>query len=110
MLRVLKPGGFAVLWEFAPTGSDLLNAWHRKLLTPGIGTCNLRGFTKLASTATGAGFDWVDNAHLRPFLFPPIPRVSLILGKAPEAWREQTGPGRARRAAISGVSEHQAER
>jgi hypothetical protein len=31
----------------------------------------------------------VSNAHLRPFIYPPIPRVSVILGKAPFGWREE---------------------
>lgn len=100
LLRVLKPGGLAVIWEFAPTSSARLNAWHRWLLTLGVRECNLRPFSDLVSAANAAGFDWVSNARLRPFLFPPIPRVSLILGKAPEGWRERTGPGRARRAAV----------
>lgn len=101
LLRVLRPGAFAVLWEFAATASARLDAWHRWVLTRGVESCNLRGYAALAAAATAAGFDWVDNAHLRPFIFPPIPRVSVILGKAPESWREQTGPGRARRAALT---------
>jgi SAM-dependent methyltransferase len=100
VLRVLKPGGYAVVWEFAPTSSKVLNAWHTWLLTRGVSTCSLRSFSDLASIGNGMGFDWVENAHLRPFLFPPIPRVSIVLGKAPEEWRERTGPGRARRAAL----------
>jgi SAM-dependent methyltransferase len=100
LLRVLKPGGFAVIWEFAPTGSNALNAWHRWLLSRGVETCNLRGYGELAHAATSAGFEWVENAHLRPFLLPPIPRVSIVVGKPPEEWRERTGLGRARRAAV----------
>ncbi len=99
--RVLKPGGFAVVWEFSPTRSPALNRWHRWVLTRGVSTCNFRSYSQLAAAGTAAGFDWVENAHLRPFLFPPIPRASVILGKAPEEWRERTGPGRARRAAIA---------
>lgn len=101
--RVLKPSGFAVVWEFSPTRSPRLNGWHRWLLTRGVESCNLRSYAQVAAAAAAAGFDWVQNAHLRPFLFPPIPRVSVILGKAPEGWRERTGPGRARRAATSGA-------
>lgn len=97
LLRVLKPGGFAVLWEFGLTRSNILNSWHRWLLTRGVASCNLRGYARLAAAATAAGFEWVENARLRPFLLPPIPRVSIIAGKAPEEWRRRTGPGRARR-------------
>jgi len=105
VLRVLKPGGFAVLWEFSPTRSPTLNAWHRWVLTRGVESCNLRGYAQLAAAATSAGFEWVENAHLRPFLFPPIPRASVILGKAPEEWRGRTGPGRALRAAIQSAQD-----
>jgi SAM-dependent methyltransferase len=84
--RVLSPGGIAVLWEFGPTTSKRLNAFHERLLTLGISDCHLRGYTPLSAFALGTGFEWVGNANLRPFLFPPIPRVSLILGKAPPDW------------------------
>ena len=84
--RVLTPGGIAVLWEFAPTRSTALNRWHEWLLTRGVRACHLRNYTQLSAFAIGAGFEWVGNANLRPFLFPPIPRVSLILGKAPPEW------------------------
>jgi SAM-dependent methyltransferase len=98
--RVLKPGGIALVWEFAPTRSRRLDGWHRWLLTRGIRECHLRGYARLSAAAIGAGFEWVERAALRPFLFPPIPRVALILRRAPEAWRERTGPGRARRPAL----------
>jgi SAM-dependent methyltransferase len=100
VLRVLKPGGIAVLWEFAPVRSEALNRWNRWVLTRGVQSCNFRSYGDLAHMATSAGFDWVENANLRPFLLPPIPRVSIVAGKAPEDWRERTGPGRARRARI----------
>ncbi len=102
--RVLKPGAYAVLWEFAPTRSQRLNAWHRWLLTRGVASCNLRTYSQLAAAATSSGFEWVENARLRPFLLPPIPRISIVAGKAPEEWRERTGPGRIRRAAVDAMS------
>jgi SAM-dependent methyltransferase len=102
--RVLKPGAYAVLWEFAPTRSQRLNDWHRWLLTRGVASCNLRTYSQVAAAATSSGFEWVENARLRPFLLPPIPRISIVAGKAPEAWRERTGPGRIRRAAVGAMS------
>ena len=84
--RVLSPGGIALVWEFAPTTSVRLNALHKRLLTAGVEDCYLRSATPLRAFALGSGFEWVGNANLRPFLFPPIPRVSLILGKAPPEW------------------------
>ena len=84
--RVLTHGGIAVVWDFAPTRSATLNAWNRRVLSARPGAVNLRNFTTLSAYALEAGFEWVNNAHLRPFLAPPIPRISLILGKAPVGW------------------------
>ena len=84
--RVLTGGGIALLWEFAPTTSERLNALNRAVLTPGVGAYNLRDYSTLAAFGLEAGYEWVGNARLRPFLFPPIPRVSLLLGKAPPGW------------------------
>jgi ubiquinone/menaquinone biosynthesis C-methylase UbiE len=84
--RVLTPGGISLVWEFSPTRSQRLDAFHRWLLTRGTEVCHLRNYTQLSALSISAGFEWVGNANLRPFLFPPIPRVSLILGKAPPEW------------------------
>jgi ubiquinone/menaquinone biosynthesis C-methylase UbiE len=84
--RVLTHGGIAVLWDFAPTRSATLNVWNQRVLAAIPGPVNLRNYTTLSAYALEAGFEWVNNAHLRPFLAPPIPRVSLILGKAPVGW------------------------
>ncbi|HEX5370691.1 MAG TPA: class I SAM-dependent methyltransferase [Dehalococcoidia bacterium] len=86
MQRVLVKGGIALLWELAPTSSKALNAWNKRVVTLGVGECNLRNYTTLSAYALEADFDFAGNAHLRPFLFPPIPRVSLLLGKAPKDW------------------------
>lgn len=86
MRRVLTHGGIAVVWDFAPTRSATLNAWNRRVLSARPGEVNLRTYTTLSAYALEAGFEWVNNAHLRPFLAPPIPRISLILGKAPVGW------------------------
>jgi SAM-dependent methyltransferase len=84
--RVLTDGGIAVLWEFAPTRSRRLNAWNELVITLGVRDCELRSYTTLSAFALEAGFEWISNAHLRPFIYPPIPRVSLIMGKAPIGW------------------------
>jgi SAM-dependent methyltransferase len=89
--RVLSFGGIAVIWEFAPTRSRLLNRWNELVITLGVRDCTLRGYTALSAFALEAGFEWVSNAHLRPFIYPPIPRVSVIVGKAPFGWREAPG-------------------
>lgn len=99
LLRALKPGGLALVWEFCPTRSRQLDAFNRWVVTRGVTACTFRSYSAIAEAATKAGFDLVGNARLRPFLFPPIPRVSLLLGKEPEDWRTRTGPGRAQRLA-----------
>jgi SAM-dependent methyltransferase len=84
--RVLTSGGIALFWEFAPTTSRRLNALNRTVVTQGVGAYNLRDYATLSAFALEAGYEWVGNARLRPFLFPPIPRVSLLAGKAPPGW------------------------
>ncbi len=92
--RVMKPGALFLAWEFAPTRSTLLDRWNRYLLELGAPLVRLRGYRELREVAYDAGFDWVQSANLRPFLLPPIPRVSLIMGKAPDGWRSTVVEGR----------------
>lgn len=78
--RVLRPGGSCVGWEFAPRSSRLLNRLNRAVLTAGdVKDVRLRGFHILASAATQVGFAFVRRLDLGPFLWPPIPRVSVRL-------------------------------
>ncbi len=82
-LRVLVPGGILLAWEYAPTTSERLNALHRCWLGRAVSTANLRGFAHLAPYAVHVGFKHIDRLRLRlPFLFPPIPRVVVMLQKA----------------------------
>ena len=83
--RVLAPGGIALVWDFAPTRSHALNSLNNRVLDV-TGAGITRTYSTLSAYALEAGFEWVSNAHLRPFLFPPIPRVSIIIGKAPIGW------------------------
>jgi ubiquinone/menaquinone biosynthesis C-methylase UbiE len=89
--RVLAGGGLAVLWEFAPSGSARLDAWNRRWLGARVREPRLRSVSELTRRARAAGFDLARNASLRPFLFPPMPRASVLIGKAPEGW---AAPGR----------------
>ena len=84
--RVLAPGGLAVLWEFAPTRNTLLNRWNRHWLGRGVSDIRLRSTRTLRGFATQAGFPFVRSAQLRPFLLPPIPRASILIGRPPEGW------------------------
>ncbi|MBM4415760.1 MAG: class I SAM-dependent methyltransferase [Chloroflexi bacterium] len=85
--RVLAPGGLALLWEFAPSGSARLDRWNERWLSPGVREPRLRSTQALVAAGRGAGFELARPARLRPFLLPPIPRASVLLGRAPEGWR-----------------------
>lgn len=101
--RVLKPGGLFLAWEFAPTSSRLLDRWNRWVLTREVPLVRLRSYRELRALARHCGFEWVEHARLRPFLMPPIPRVSLLLGKAPKGWpAAAAGPQRALRSLSEG--------
>jgi ubiquinone/menaquinone biosynthesis C-methylase UbiE len=93
--RALKLGGICLAWEYAPTGSQQLDRWNRWLLARQSPALHLRSEREIRSVAYEAGFDWIAPAHLRPFLFPPIPRVSLIMGKAPPGWERRIIEGKA---------------
>ncbi len=94
ILRVLAPGGLMIVWEFGPSGSGLLNRWHSRVLSQYISPPRLRPVSALIDSAKTSGFEYVANAGLRPFLLPPIPRVSLIGGKLPDGYvmPEATSP------------------
>lgn len=93
--RVLKVGGLCLAWEYAPTGSQRLDRWNRWVLTRQTADVTLRSTNQIRHVSYDAGFDWVEPAHLRPFIFPPIPRVSLIMGKAPPGWERRIVDGKA---------------
>jgi SAM-dependent methyltransferase len=107
--RVLKPGGLFLAWDFGPTRSQALNRWHGWLLSQAEGTARLRSYRQLRTLAIEAGFDWVDQAHLRPFVFPPIPRVSIVMGKAPHGWRRTMVGGRTAVQYVPGEAEEAGE-
>jgi ubiquinone/menaquinone biosynthesis C-methylase UbiE len=79
--RILRPGGLLALWEYAPTASRRLNRLNARLLNALGGAGRLRGFTQLAYFASEAGYVVIERPTLRPFLFPPIPRIGLLARK-----------------------------
>lgn len=85
--RVLAPGGLALFWDYAPTGNPRLDAWNRWVLSAGVSEPQLRSTRALMALGELAGFEYIRPAKLRPFLFPPIPRASVLLGKPPEGWQ-----------------------
>ena len=91
--RVLVPGGLALLWEFAPTGNALLDRWNAWVLGRGVRRPRLRSTRSLLHAAGLAGFEFRIDARLRPFLLPPIPRASILLGRAPAGAGGAGAPG-----------------
>ena len=84
--RVLAPGGLALIWDFAPTGAMRLDAWNRWVVSRGVGEPRFRSTQALMALGELTGFEYVRAARLRPFLLPPIPRASVLVGKPPEGW------------------------
>lgn len=82
--RVLRPGGLLAVWDYTapdPKHPGLFRSWMLSRLG-GRGT--LRDFAALAHWASEANFDVIENPNLRPFLFPPVPRVSMLARKPPQ--------------------------
>ena len=75
-----------VVWEFGPSNSKLLNRWNSGVLSRYVSPPHLRPINTLIDVAKISGFEYVDSAGLRPFLLPPIPRVSMIGGKPPDGY------------------------
>lgn len=80
--RVLAPGGRALVMEVAPVMWRQLDALHRRLLSPGCGQVDLRGWGRLAALFTECQFDSIDLVNVGPFLVPPVPRVAVLLRRA----------------------------
>ena len=85
--RVLAGGGLALIWEFAPTGNPRLDRFNAWVLSPGVASPRLRSTVALRALAQKAGFEFHRDAALRPFLLPPIPRASVLVGRPPEGWQ-----------------------
>lgn len=81
--RLLAPGGAALVLETAPVQSRWLNRFHSWLVSPGCAQVDLRGWGRLAATFSECGFDAIDLVNAGPFLLPPVPRVGVLLRRAP---------------------------
>ena len=79
--RVLAHNGVAVCWEVAPSRSTRINAIWSAMLTSGGRRPQLRTFPQIGQLAYDAGFAWVQTLPLRPFLWPPGPRVTVLVRK-----------------------------
>lgn len=81
IIRVLRPGGVLVAWDYAPRSSRLMNRLHLRLLAGDPVEPHLRGFGALAHWMSEAGFDEIERTVLPPFLFPPVPHTALLAKK-----------------------------
>ena len=79
--RVLAHNGVAVMWEVAPSRSEAVNGVWSALLTRGGARPQLRTFGQVGQLAYDAGFAWIQTLPLRPFLFPPGPRLTVLVRK-----------------------------
>ena len=79
--RVLDHNGVAVLWEVAPSRSATVNAVWSTLLRSNGTSPRLRSFGQLGQLAYDAGFAWIQTLPLRPFFFPPGPRLTVLVRK-----------------------------
>ena len=79
--RVLVHNGVVVLWEIAPSRSAAVNSVWSALLSRNGSQPRLRSFAQVGQLAYDAGFAWVQTLPLRPFLFPPGPRLTVLARK-----------------------------
>jgi len=77
--RVLTHNGIVVLWEVAPSQSARVNAIWRRVLPEAAP--RLRRFSEVGKLGREAGFAWIQTLALRPFLWPPGPRLAVLLRK-----------------------------
>ena len=80
--RVLAPGGSALLLEFAPVRNSRIHRLNGRATSAGCAEVDLRGWGRLAALFTECGFDGIDLVNVGPFLFPPIPRVGVLLRRS----------------------------
>jgi len=79
--RVLRHNGVLVLWDVAPSQSARVNAIWRRVLRSDGGRVHLRNFASIGGLGREAGFAWIQTLPLRPFLWPPGPRISVLMRK-----------------------------
>ncbi len=79
--RVLAHNGVAVMWEIAASKSVHVNAVWSAALGRNGSAPTLRTFSQVGQLAYDAGFAWVQTLPLRPFFFPPGPRLTVLARK-----------------------------
>jgi ubiquinone/menaquinone biosynthesis C-methylase UbiE len=88
--RVLRPGGLLAAWEYLPATDGRRGRAHRWLMERLGGYGAPHPFGDIAHWLSEAGYDVIENPDLRPFLFPPVPRMSVLARKPPAGSPAQT--------------------
>lgn len=83
--RVLKPGAMCLIWDLAPPEGRLA-WWQRFWLRAYRDGARLSSDKNLMALAERSGFDVAEPARLRPWLYPPIPRASIVAKRLPPGW------------------------
>ena len=79
--RVLAHNGLLVLWEVAPSRSVTINrVWRALLAQPDAGV-QLRRFAEISRMAREAHFAWIQTLRVQPIIWPPGPRVGILMRK-----------------------------
>jgi len=86
--RVLKPGAMCLVWDLAPPDGRL-GWWQRFWLRSYRDNTRISSDKSLMALAERSGFDVAEPAHLRPWLYPPIARASLVAKKLPPGWHRE---------------------
>ena len=84
--RVLRPGSLLLAWDLAPAAGKL--RWWQRLWLRGY-RGRIASEKSLMALAERSGFAYTREAHLRPFLWPPVPRASFVAGTLPPGWRRE---------------------
>jgi SAM-dependent methyltransferase len=84
--RVLKPGSLLMAWDLAPP-SGRFGWWQRFWLRGFRG--RLATDDSLMSLAERSGFTYTQEAALRPYFWPPVPRASFVAHRLPPGWRRE---------------------
>jgi ubiquinone/menaquinone biosynthesis C-methylase UbiE len=87
--RVLKPGANCLVWDLAPPDGRFAwwqRWWLRAYRRDGVRIASEKSLMALAERS---GFDVAEAAGLRPWLWPPVARASMVARRLPEGWRRE---------------------
>jgi SAM-dependent methyltransferase len=84
--RVLRPGSLLLVWDVAPPEGRF--AWWQRLWLRAY-KGRIAGEKSLMSLAERSGFSYTREGRLRPYFWPPVPRVSFVAGTLPPGWRRE---------------------